>query len=81
MDSKVGLAKEWLDKFLVLNFFLVVAGALLFLISVIFSLNGVDIFYRVFQLLWFPLFIPVISIFFTAVLIEIVFTAINKRKE
>ena len=69
--------KEWLDKFLILNLFVIFAGFFFFLIGVGFNAIGDTGPYRVFQRLWFPLFIPAISTFFTAVLIE----AIWKRFE
>ncbi len=81
MDSQSNLLKKWLDKFLVINFFVVIAGSLLFLIGIISSFNNFEIPYRFFQSLWLPLFLPAISIFFTAVLIEAILTRVNNLKD
>ena len=70
--------KNYLDKFLVFNLFLIIAGSLLFLIGVFTSSSGNDAIYMIFQKLWFPLFIPALSTFFTAVLIEGLWNFIKK---
>tara|TARA_Y100001968_G_C19397598_1_gene739221 strand:- start:1279 stop:1530 length:252 start_codon:yes stop_codon:yes gene_type:complete len=62
--------KNLLDQFLVWNLFLIIIGFFFFLFSFIASANGNSEPYKIFQLLWFPLFIPALSTFFTAVLIE-----------
>tara|TARA_Y100001968_G_C19237870_1_gene657872 strand:- start:513 stop:761 length:249 start_codon:yes stop_codon:yes gene_type:complete len=62
--------KNLLDKFLIFNLGIIFAGFFLFILGVIFSLRGLDTPYMIFQRLWFPLFIPALSTFFTAILIE-----------
>jgi len=62
--------KDVLDKFLVFNLFLIICGFIFFLFSFIASFKGYLLPYKVFQSLWFPLFIPALSTFFTAVLFE-----------
>ena len=70
MNSPKSSWKERLDNFLVVNLFVVIAGAFLFGISIAAKANGSEYPFTIFQKLWFPLFIPAISLFFTAVLIE-----------
>ena len=81
MESQSNRLKKWLDNFLVINFFVVIAGSLLFLIGIIDSFNQAEAPYKFFQSLWLPLFLPAISIFFTAVFIEAIFTRVNKLKD
>ena len=68
--NQPSLLKKWLDKFLVINLFVIIGGAFLFLGAAVSSLNGHIFLYKLFQQLWFPLFIPALSLFFTAVLVE-----------
>ena len=70
MNSPQKSWKERLDNFLVVNLFVVIAGAFFFVISFIAKANGSEYPFLIFQKLWFPLFIPAFSLFFTAVLIE-----------
>ena len=42
-------------------------------ISFALSVNGNSYLYNLFQKLWYPLFIPSLSLFFTAILIEAVY--------
>ncbi len=78
MESKETLLKKWWDKLLIANLFIVIAGALLFLVGVISSASGYQYPYKLFQQLWFPLLIPAISLFFTSVLIEALWNKLNK---
>ncbi len=71
--------KKKIDNLLIYNLYILIAGAILFLSSVILGLNGNPSLYNIFQKLWFPLFIPVLSLFFTAVLIEAIFTKLLKN--
>ncbi len=80
MDDQPSLLKKWLDKFLVINLFVIIGGSVLFLIGAFSSIYGVLLPYEIFQGLWFPLFIPAISLFFTAVLVEAVFNKITSSK-
>ncbi len=64
--------KEIIDKFLVLNVFIIILGGLLFLVSITVGMYNINAPLKLFQLLWTPLFVPSISLFFTAVLIQAV---------
>ncbi|ABX08521.1 Hypothetical protein P9211_05901 [Prochlorococcus marinus str. MIT 9211] len=59
---------------------MIIGGSFLFLIGALSSIYGILLPYKIFQELWFPLFIPAISLFFTAVLVEALFNQINARK-
>ena len=73
--------KKAIDNILIINLYILILGSLLFIVSVILSVNGNIILYNLFQRLWFPVFIPVLSLFFTAILIEAVFSNIKKTKD
>ena len=73
--------KRNIDTFLIYNLFILIIGAILFLISILFSLNGNLKLYNLFQDLWYPLFIPALSLFFTAILIEIIVSKLNGSKQ
>ena len=81
LDSQESQLKQVWDKFLVANFFIVLLGAGLFIIGIISTAIGINTPYMIFQKLWFPLFIPSISLFFTVVLIEALIKAINPQKD
>ncbi len=70
MTSKTSKWKIILDNVLIVNLFIIIGGSILLLAGFLFSLNGYDLIYNLFQKLWFPLFIPSLSIFFTAVLVD-----------
>ncbi len=74
--------KDLIDKFLIVNVFVILAGFILFLVAVISSAYGYITAYELFQTLWTPLLIPAISIFFTAIFIESIGSRIlnNLRK-
>tara|TARA_Y100001968_G_C19377941_1_gene728733 strand:- start:236 stop:481 length:246 start_codon:yes stop_codon:yes gene_type:complete len=61
--------KNALDHLLIINLFIILSGAIIFLLSAFFSANGNDSLYNLLQRLWFPLYIPSLSLFFTAVLV------------
>jgi len=79
MDSQKKNWKEVLDNFLVLNLFIVIIGALWFLVSVVAKGNGSTYLLHLFQKLWYPLFIPAFSLFFTAILIEACINWLNQQ--
>ena len=64
------LWKRWLDRLLVLNVFLVLAGAFWFAAAVLASSQGVEQPLRLFQELWEPLFTPAIGLLISAALIS-----------
>ena len=65
--------KEIIDKFLLINLFMVIFFAIFFLFSVIMQINGIFIFLDFFQNLWNPLVVPLITI----LIISSVFNGIN----
>ncbi len=71
--------KNILDGFLVLNLFVIILGFFLFLLGVVFSTQGYLFLYQFFQKLWFPLFIPALSTFFTAILIQGIWGLFSKK--
>ena len=73
--------KKALDNILIYNLYILIIGAAFLAFSFVLSLNGHSSIYRLFQKLWYPIFIPSLSLFFTAILIEAVFTQINSRKK
>ena len=69
--------KKWkivLDNILIYNLYILIIGAILLATSFVFSINGNSNLYNLFQKLWYPIFIPSLSLFFTAILIEAIFT-------
>ena len=62
--------KLWLDRILVLNVFLVIAGAGWFVLAVIGSSQGLEAPMRLFMLLWEPLFTPAIGLLMGAALLS-----------
>ena len=62
--------KLWLDRILVLNVFLVIAGAGGFVLAVIGSSQGLEAPMRLFMLLWEPLFTPAIGLLMGAALLS-----------
>ncbi len=74
--------KKVLDNILIYNLYILIIGSLLLGISFTLSVNGNSDLYNVFQKLWYPLFIPSLSLFFIAILIEAIFnkfTAQNNK--
>ena len=75
--------KKWrksLDNLLILNLSILIIGAFILLISFILSINGNYYLLNIFQKLWYPLFIPSLSLFFTAILIEFTLTNLIDRE-
>ena len=72
-------AKIFLDNILIYNLYILIIGAIFLFSSVILSMNSYDKLYILFQKLWYPLFIPSLSLFFTAILIEAILTRIDNR--
>ena len=62
----------------VLNVFIIILGALYFVLAVILSMYQIITPLKIFQLLWAPLFIPSISLFFTSVLIQALISRLSK---
>ena len=72
--------KKVLDNLLVYNLYILIVGAIFLIISFILSLNGNSSLFNLFQKLWYPVFIPSLSLFFTAILIEVVITQLMNTK-
>ena len=72
-------AKIFLDNMLIYNLYILIIGAIFLFLSFILSMNSYDKLYILFQKLWYPLFIPSLSLFFTAILIEAVLTSIENN--
>tara|TARA_B100000965_G_C19514228_1_gene723372 strand:+ start:390 stop:629 length:240 start_codon:yes stop_codon:yes gene_type:complete len=68
--------KKALDNVLIYNLYVLIIGALLLGVSFILSVNGNNKLYILFQKLWYPIFIPSLSLFFTAILIEAIFNKV-----
>ena len=72
-------AKIFLDNMLIYNLYIIIIGAIFLFLSFLLSMNGYDKLYILFQKLWYPLFIPSLSLFFTAILIEAILTSIDNK--
>ncbi len=73
--------KNTLDNILIYNLYILIIGSIFLGISFALSINGNSVLYILFQKLWYPLFIPSLSIFFTAILIESVFNKLIDRNK
>ena len=71
--------KKALDNILIYNLYILIIGSIFLGISFTLSANGNLSFYNLFQKLWYPVFIPSLSLFFTAILIEAIFNKIAER--
>ena len=72
--------KKALDNILIYNLYIIIIGSLYLAFSFVLSVNGNSHFYNLFQKLWYTLFIPSLSLFFTAILVEAVINSIVNRK-
>ena len=72
--------KKALDNVLIYNLYILIIGSLYLTFSFVLSVNGNSYFYNFFQKLWYPLFIPSLSLFFTAILAEAVINSLVDRK-
>ena len=72
--------KKALDNILIYNLYILIIGSLYLAFSFVLSVNGNTYFYILFQKLWYPVFIPSLSLFFTAILVEIVINSLVDRK-
>ena len=80
-EKKESRLKLILDNILIYNLYILIIGAIFLTVSFILSMNGFSNLYILFQRLWYPIFIPSLSLFFTAILIEAIFTQIINRKK
>ena len=73
--------KKTLDNILIYNLYILIIGSIYLAISFVLSVNGNSYFYNLFQKVWYPVFIPSLSLFFTAILVEAVINSLmNKNK-
>ena len=72
--------KKAIDNILIYNLYILILGALLLGISFTLSVSGKPDLYNLFQKLWYPVFIPSLSLFFTAILVEAVLQSVKNRK-
>ena len=79
-EQKESRFKFILDNILIYNLYILIIGAIFLAISFILSMNGYSNLYILFQKLWYPIFIPSLSLFFTAILIEAILTQIINHK-
>ncbi len=70
--------KKVLDNILIYNLYILIIGSIFLGISFTLSVNGNSNLYNLFQKLWYPLFIPSLSLFFTAIFIDAI---VNKFKD
>ena len=78
-EAKERKWKQVLDNILIYNLYILIIGSIFLGISFTLSVNGNDDLYKLFQKLWYPVFIPSLSLFFTAILIEAIFNKLIDR--
>ncbi len=71
--------KKSFDNILIYNLYILILGSILLGISFILSINGNSDLFNFFHRLWYPIFIPSLSLFFTAILVEAVFKKLIDR--
>ena len=79
---KKAIESKWrkvIDNILIYNLYILILGAVFLGISFTLSVSGNTDFYNFFQKLWYPVFIPSLSLFFTAILIETIFNKLIER--
>ncbi len=70
---------NFLDNILIYNLYILIIGSIFLGLSFILSVNGNSQLFNLFQKLWYPLFIPSLSLFFTAILVEALFVRFINR--
>ena len=71
--------KRALDNILIYNLYILIIGSIFLGFSFTLSVNGNSDLYNLFQKLWYPVFIPSLSLIFTAILIEATFNNLTDR--
>jgi hypothetical protein len=69
-NSNIASLRLWLDRLLVADVFLVIAGAIWFVLAVACQSRGLQKPLALFQLLWEPLFTPAIGLLMASALIS-----------
>ena len=72
--------KRALDNILIYNLYILIIGSILLGISFTLSITGKPDLYNLFQKLWYPVFIPSLSLFFSAILLEALINSLIDRK-
>ena len=72
--------KKTLDNILIYNLYILILGSLFLAISFLLSVNGYSYFDNLFQKLCYPIFIPSLSLFFTAISVEAVINSLMNKK-
>ena len=72
--------KRTLDNILIYNLFIIIIGSIFLALSFLLSLKGNSSLFTLFQKLWFPVFIPSLSLFFTAILVEAILNSLKDKK-
>ena len=80
-EQKESNFKKVIDSILIYNLYILIIGAFLLLISFILTFNGNENLYNLFQKLWYPIFIPSLSLFFTAIFIEAIINKLINGKD
>ena len=78
-NAKENKWKKGIDNILIYNLYILIIGSIILAISYVLSINGNSDLYNLFQKLWYPVFIPSLSLFFTAIFIEAVFNYLVNR--
>ena len=78
-NDKESNLKKTLDNILIYNLYILIVGSIFLGVSFILSVNGNSELFNLFQKLWYPVFIPSLSLFFTAILIEAIFNRLGDR--
>ena len=73
--------KKLIDNLLIYNLYILILGSVFLAVSFLLSVNGNSDLYGLFQKLWYPLFIPSLSLFFTAILLEAIFNNLLGRRK
>ena len=73
--------KKAIDNILIYNLYILIIGSVFLAVSFLLSINGYSFLYSLFQKLWYPVFIPSLSLFFTAILIESILNNLIDREK
>ena len=80
-EKKDSNIKKVIDSILIYNLYILIIGAFLLLFSFVLTVNGNENLYNLFQKIWYPIFIPSLSLFFTAILIEAIINKLINDKD
>ena len=78
-DTSENKWKNVLDNILIYNLYILILGSVLLGISFTLSVNGKPNMYNLYEKLWYPVFIPSLSLFFTAILVEAISNKLRER--